>query len=265
MNTSLPITFLAVWSACSLACPGTNAQELASASTTGEKVESILPKPFDPEQLTSLIENPPFTRSVNPSDSLVLSGLAFIDGKPVATLFDTATKESSVVSDVPNAKGWTLTEAPAVTDVTRAQAKISIGGEIVSIRYNKLALTPDKLRKERTSGDSRGGPPPGPPQGGDGYQRSGPRPSQEDMDRYRSLSDKARDRLREEFTKNRERLMNATPEERSAFMRSTFERVSKEDQGGGRPSSGGPSSSGPSSSGSGGRGDGRGDGRGPGR
>jgi hypothetical protein len=192
-----------------------------------------LPKPFDPTQLASLIANPPFTRSVNPSDSLVLSGLAFIDGKPVATLFDSATKTSFVVSDQPNAKGWTLSEALATQDIRRAQAKISIGGEIVSIRYNKDALLPDNLKKER-SGENRGPPPGGPPPGGgEGYQRSGPRPSKEDIERYQSLSDKGRDKLREEFTKNRERLMNATPEERSAFMRSTFERISKEDSGGG--------------------------------
>lgn len=192
-----------------------------------------LPKPFDPTQLASLIANPPFTRSVNPSDSLVLSGLAFIDGKPVATLFDSATKTSFIVSDQPNAKGWTLSEALATQDIRRAQAKISIGGEIVSIRYNKDALLPDNLKKERSS-ENRGPPPGGPPPGSSqGYQRSGPRPSQEDIERYKSLSDKSREKLREEFTKNRERLMNATPEERSAFMKSTFERIAKEDSGGG--------------------------------
>lgn len=220
---------------------------VASAQDT-PAADSILPQPFDPSKLDSLIENSPFTRTVNPSDSLVLSGLAFIDGKPVATLFDSETKASIVVSDQPNVKGWTLNEAVGTGDIRRAQAKISIGGEIVSIRYNKEALTPDKLKKQKT-GDSRGGPPPGsPPPGGGGYERSGPRPSQEDIERYRSLSDKARDKLRDEFSKNRERLMNATPEERSAFMRSTFERIQREDAGGG-----------------GGEGRSRGEGRGPGR
>ena len=204
-----------------------------------------LPKTFDPTQLASLIANPPFTRSVNPSDSLVLSGLAFIDGKPVATLFDSATKTSFVVSDQPNAKGWTLSEALATQDIRRAQAKISIGGEIVSIRYNKDALLPDNLKKERSS-ENRGPPPGGPPPGGGGgYQRSGPRPSKEDIERYQSLSDKGREKLREEFTKNRERLMNATPEERSSFMRSTFERISKEDGGGAGKRDGGDRNRGP--------------------
>lgn len=206
--------------------------------------DSILPKTFNPTELASLIENPPFTRSVNPSDSLVLSGLAFIDGKPVATLFNTETKESLVVSESPNLKGWTLSEAPAVKDITRAQAKISIGGEIVSIRYNKDALTPENRKSKSREGESRGGPPPGgPPPGGEGgYQRSRPGPSQEDIERYRALSDRARDRLREEFGRNRERLMNASPEERAAFMRSTFERIEREDRGGGGGGGGGPPS-----------------------
>ena len=232
---------LCCYRSAALACAGAFAPFLLTAQE-----ESILPKTFNPSELTSLIENPPFTRSVNPSDSLVLSGLAFIDGKPVATLFNTETKESLVVSEAPNLKGWTLSEAPAVTDITRAQAKISIGGEIVSIRYNKDALSPDNRKKDSREGDSRGGPPPGgPPPGDGGYQRSRPGPSQEDIDRYRKLSDRARDRLREEFGRNRERLMNASPEERAAFMRSTFERIEREDQGGGGGGRGGPPSGGP--------------------
>lgn len=217
-----------------LACALVRAQDDAA--------DDSLPKPFNPRQLAALIENPPFTRSVNPSDSLVLSGLAFIDGKPVATLFNTETKESLVVSETPNLKGWTLNEAPAVTDITRAQAKISIGGEIVSIRYNKDALAPDKLRRER--GSSSGGPP---PSGEGGYQRGGREPTPEDRERwerYRSLSDSARSRLREEFERNRERLMNATPEERAAFMRSTFDRIQREDQSGGSRGSSSSSGSG---------------------
>jgi hypothetical protein len=192
-----------------------------------EPVDADLPQRFDEGRLRGLMESSPFTRSVNPSDSLVLSGLAFFDGSPVATIFDSETKESIVVSEKPNHKGWTLVEAVPTADMMRAQAKISIGGEVVQLRYNKEALTPDKLRRER-SGDR--GPGGGPPPGSGGYERSGPRPSNEDMERYRSLSDKAREKLRDEFNKNRERLMNATPEERAAFMRSTFERVSREDQ-----------------------------------
>lgn len=202
-----------------------------TAPASNPPEDSLLPQPFNPEALNDLVANPPFTRTVNPSDSLVLSGLAFIQGKPVATLFDTETKQSIAVSDKPNSKGWTLAEALPVTSMSRAQAKISIGGEIVTIRYNKEALTPDKLKKEKPSAPSGTPPPQGPPPGG-GYERSGPRPSQEDIERFRSLSDKAKDRLREEFSRNRERLMNATPEERAAFMRSTFERVQREDQGG---------------------------------
>ena len=262
-----------------LVAPAAQAQDSVEATIvdpTGGTGDSLLPQPFDPSQLNALIENPPFNRTINPSDSLVLSGLAFIDGKPVATLFDSESKKSILVTDEPNARGWPVNEAVGAGDISRAQAKVSIGGEVVSIRYNKDALTPDKLKKQRSSSDGRG-PPPGAPPSGDGYQRSGPRPSAEDMQRFQSLSDKAREKLRDEFTKNRERLMNATPEERAAFMRSTFERISREDGGGGSSSGGGGSSSGGGGDrgggggfggprgGPGGPGGPRGDGRGPGR
>lgn len=152
-----PMKFLSSTFTLLLVCFLAQAASLCSVAAQDAAEDPDLPKPFDPTQLDTLIANPPFTRSVNPSDSLVLSGLAFIDGKPVATLFDSSNKSSIVVSDQPNAKGWTLNEALSTEDIRRAQAKISIGGEIVSIRYNKDALLPDKLKKERSS-ETRGPP-----------------------------------------------------------------------------------------------------------
>ncbi len=49
-----------------------------------------------------------------------------------------------------------------------------------------------------------------------------------DLNKGNSLSPDQRDRLRKEFESNRERLMNATPEERSRFMRETLEKSNKE-------------------------------------
>ena len=115
-----------------------------------------------------------------------------------------------------------------MTDVTRAVAQVSIGGEVVSLRYNKAELESDKNKGAPQSGSSGGGQ-------GERYERgrSGG-PSKEDMERYNSLSDSAKQKLRDTFSANREKLMQATPEERSAFMKATFERVQREDKGGGR-------------------------------
>src|SRR3954468_11535189 len=76
-----------------------------------------LPQPVSPDELTALVTSSPFTRSLNLSDSLVLTGIAYIEGKPVATILNKATKENFVVSQEPNAQGWRLAETNATTQL----------------------------------------------------------------------------------------------------------------------------------------------------
>ncbi len=100
------------------------------------KGDPDLPQPVNVAAQEKLIENPPFTRALNLSDSLVLTGIAYIEGKPVATVLNKATKESYVVSDEPNAQGWKLAGASASHTLTRTQAKLVVGNEIVTVRYS---------------------------------------------------------------------------------------------------------------------------------
>ncbi|MCB1226137.1 MAG: hypothetical protein KDK99_10035 [Verrucomicrobiales bacterium] len=200
------------------------------AAASAPVADPDLPARFDPTTLSSLVQNPPFTRSVNPSDSLVLTGVAYIEGKPVVTILDTETKQSFVVSEKPNAKGWTLEEAPASRDVNRISARVSMGGEVVTLRYDENALKASKKDGERRDSSRPSGGPPPPGDGRGGYDRSRGGPSREDVERFRSLSSEAQEKFRKVLSDNRERLMNATPEERSAYIRSTFERIENEDK-----------------------------------
>jgi hypothetical protein len=189
-----------------------------------------LPQPFDATTVTPLIQNSPFIRSVSLSDSLILTGLAYIDGKPVATILNTETSHSYSVSEEPNPMGWKLTEATATTDITRAQAKIAIGGEVVVIRYNRDAMTPESLKKLKgksgtntSSSDS-----------GDRFRRSDSRgPSEEDRKKYESLSEAGKEKLRNFFRDNMDKIRTAgNDEERRQFIRNAFEKIEKEDKGG---------------------------------
>ena len=45
------------------------------------------------------------------SESIALTGMAYVQGRPVATLTDKRTKENILVSKEPNSRGWTLAEA----------------------------------------------------------------------------------------------------------------------------------------------------------
>lgn len=202
---------------------------LPSMAALAAEPDPDLPQPFDPNSLAPVVASSPFTRMVNMSDNLVLTGIAYIDGKPVATIFNTETKESHIVGTEPNFQGWTLQEARPAPDITRSQARISIGGEVVSVRYSALTAKDMKGEKkgERPEGE-RGGPP------GERFRGGGRGPSEEDRKRYESLSEKGREKLREAFRSkfSDEKFRNAPEEERRNIMRKEVERIEKEDKGG---------------------------------
>jgi len=188
-----------------------------------------LPQPVDSALAQPLLDNSPFTRELNLSDSLTLTGIAYIQGKPVATVFDKAKKMSYVVSEEPNAMGWKLAEASAAVAINRSIARIMVGNEVVTVRYSPDQLSVEDKRNTRPPGS--GGPPvtEGAPPRRE-YQRS---PEDEERRRkFESLSDKAKEKVKEFFRDNREKMMNATPEERAAFIRQHFDRIQKEDSGG---------------------------------
>lgn len=189
-----------------------------------------LPQPFDSTTVTPLIQNSPFIRSVSLSDSLILTGLAYIDGKPVATILNTETNQSYSVSEEPNHMGWKLTEATAASDINRALAKIAIGGEVVVIRYNKDAMSPENLKKSRSKSASSSAAPSG---DGDRFRREGRGPSDDDRRRYESLSDAGKEKVRNFFRENMDKIRTAgSDEERRQFIRNAFDKIEKEDKGG---------------------------------
>ena len=218
------LLFTCLLPALALLAPGVRAAEAAAA-------DPDLPQPFDPAVVAPVVRSSPFTRMVNMSDDLVLTGIAYIDGKPVATIFNKETKQSYVVSEEPNFQGWTLNEALPTPDITRSQAKITIGGEVVSVRYDATALTKEAMKGDRKSsgGDGRSD--------GDGRYRGSSRgPSEEDRKRYEALSDagkeKMRNMMREKFSD--EKFRNAPEEVRRSIIRKEFDEIEKNDRKGGR-------------------------------
>ena len=108
-------------------------------------------------EFNSLLENSPFTRSLNLPNSIHLTGVAKVDGRLVATLVDVTTKESYTVSDTPNPQGWTLVEIDHEYDIDKITAKVSVnGGEIVSVRYDKDLFGPNGSFFARKSSGKHG-------------------------------------------------------------------------------------------------------------
>ncbi len=201
------------------------ASALMGADDTKPVADPDLPQVFDANVAQPLLENSPFTRSINLSDSLVLTGIAYIEGKAVATIFDKSTKASYVVSEEPNQRGWKLAETNATLDLKRTQAKIVIGGETVTIRYAAVQPTqqPNDSNRDGRSGRMGGG------DSGSSRSHEYKRPSEEDISRYKSLSDPAREKFHSALRDSREKMMMMAPEERSAYVKNVFDKIEKED------------------------------------
>lgn len=120
--------------------------------------DGAIPQAVNLEDFDALTANPPFTRSLGVSDSLILTGVAHFQTDVFATLLDTKTQESHVVSKTANFQGWQLVGvAGNPAEIEKCAARIQIpGGEVVTIRYQK---PPPKLARSSSggSGSSSGG------------------------------------------------------------------------------------------------------------
>ncbi len=99
----------------------------------------------------------PFTRSLGVSDSLILTGVARFDSEVFATVLDTKTMESQVVSQRPNGEGWQLIDVggdPARKQTWSATIQVR-GGEVVHVRYQEPPPRP--ARGSSGPGGSSGG------------------------------------------------------------------------------------------------------------
>ena len=119
--------------------------------------DGAIPRAINMEEFDSLLTNSPFTRSLGVSDSLILTGVARFEKDVFATLLDTKTFESHVVSRTPNFQGWHLVGvAGSTAEIQTWSAKIQVpGGEVISVRYQK---PPPKPARSKSAGNVVGGP-----------------------------------------------------------------------------------------------------------
>jgi hypothetical protein len=119
--------------------------------------DAFSPPTVDPAIFDVLFTHSPFTRTVDPSSSVILTGVASIGGEVIATLLDTETMRSQLVSKTANDQGWQLLGVAGGSAESRTwTAQIQIeGGDIISVRYQ-----PPPVKKPSTvpgSGGSQGG------------------------------------------------------------------------------------------------------------
>jgi len=107
----------------------------------GSETESFLPERVTPNHFAPLRQHSPFLRTLDLSQSLIITGVARIDDEPVATLLDLETSKTSVVSRKSvSPEGWQLVEVKGnLSDIETLTARIKIAGgsEIFTVRYEK--------------------------------------------------------------------------------------------------------------------------------
>ena len=125
--------------------------------------ESDLPKPLDTEIFKTLKDAPPFRRVLSLSDSLVLTGVAKVSTNTVVTVLNTATNESFVVGNEPNAQGWSLVSVEGKGNLRNVVATVDVGNQQVAIRFDPQRLQPELIRRNRRLATKPGQKPDGEP------------------------------------------------------------------------------------------------------
>jgi len=191
-----------------------------------------LPQAIGEDDFRDLSASSPFSRSLSLSDSLILTGVAVVDGEQVATLLNKETKETFVVSGRRNPQGWRMVEFSHDEDLEKVAAKVSVeGGEVVTVRYAEWQLKPGEARPGAGPGEggtisarrSWAGPSSRRGEGGEGGERGergGPRggPSPEMRERLSQLSDEQRSTLFRRMGELRERNPEMSWEDRGRAM-----------------------------------------------
>ena len=200
---------------------------VANLAPAADGNDPDLPQPLDASVGDALLGSSPFTRTLNFADALALTGIAYIDGKPVATITEKATKRSYVVSsDELNEKGWKLAEADPGPELRQTHVKLQVGSEVVTVRYGDQQIDPTAGKKGPVGAR---GVPLGTPtvSNGQTYFKSSSLLVTEDYERYRAFSDAGREKFRNIIKDHTDKMLSYTPEQRASYAKKILESVAK--------------------------------------
>ena len=190
------------------------------------EIDSFIPAEVAANDFGALNSQSPFTRALNLSDSLILTGIALVDEERVATLMNRETKETFVVSSQSNPQGWKMVELKENADLEKVAAKVSVaGGEVVTVRYSEWQLKPGEAKPGAgPGGESNDGRMGGRENGdGDGRRRGGPPP--EFREKMEKLSEEQRGKLFQKMGELREKNPDMPREERGKLMMQMMDRM----------------------------------------
>lgn len=185
-----------------------------------------LPQPLDFGFAEDLLTHSPFTRSVNLETTLQLTGIAYVNGRPVATVLNKQTKESVLVFEEPNAQGWQILAASAGTDPSNSQIEMKVGPETITMQYHGQEMSKEGGGKSSSKTRLAGA---GGTKDGDKI-----RPSSllgnAGREMYASLSSDARDKFRDLMKSRLEKHPELTPEQNADYAKKVFAKLKASDE-----------------------------------
>lgn len=115
---------------------------LSPVGKAEEEAPPEIPEALTEEHFAEFKENSPFLRSLDLSKTLVLTGVAQVNGELVATIFDRESNQTRLVSRTANKQKWQLVGVEGDRQRLEAMtAQISVaGGEVVSVRFDPAQL-----------------------------------------------------------------------------------------------------------------------------
>jgi hypothetical protein len=194
------------------------------------------PAPVLAGDFTALTANSPFLRSLDLSQSLILTGIARIEGDLYATLFDRESRQTHIVSKSANVIGWRMVEVSGnSSDLETVTARIAVSsGEVFTVRFDENQLKPGE-------GKPGGGPGPAPGQPasdspannyregirGDGFR--GP-PPPEIVEKMSRLTEGQREKMILRIQELREKNPEISSEERRTIFNRMLDRELETDR-----------------------------------
>ena len=188
-----------------------------------------IPQSVSETDWADLKTHSPFSRSLDPSESIILTGVARIGGRLFVTLFEKETGMTRVVSSSSNQEGWKLVQLGGNEDqLETVTASVSIlGGDAFSVKYSEQQLQPGPGASRGIPGGSNSGEKPPKPErdyregvSGDGFR--GPTPP--DLVRKLSLlKEDDRNRIIHEIRVIRDK--GVSSEERQIIFRRMVDRA----------------------------------------
>lgn len=128
---------------------------LVASRARSVSAEFSSPQSVTLETFEGLLDSSPFRRPLNLPGALILTGVAEVDGRPVATMIDTQNGASIAVTTTPDEHGWKLIELSEVNDIEIAVATLATdGGDEIKVYYDEERIR-EAVKKRDFANKSR--------------------------------------------------------------------------------------------------------------